>query len=70
MEKVLCWVCQAEAERWTWLLSGHCCAERGGHTHWGAGVPPTPGTTSSLQSPHILGSSRMHLWSDVLRGER
>lgn len=64
-------VCQAEAERRTWLRFGHCCAERGGHAHWGAGVPPTPSTTSSLQShPHSGINKYMHLWGDVLRGER
>lgn len=48
-------VCQGEAERQTGLRSGHCCAERRGPAPWGAGVPPTPSTTSSQQSHHILG---------------
>lgn len=63
-------VCQAEAERRTWLLSGHCCAERGGHAHWEQGFLPLPAPPPPCRATHILGSSRMHLWGDILSGER
>lgn len=70
MGQVLCWVCVRRKLRGGPGSSGHCCAERGGHANWGAGFLPLPAPPPPCRATHILGSSRMHLWGDVLSGER